>query len=82
MAWGVHDYPEPRERIRFSGEGICPDCGVPYINHGRGAGILIDGDVVCEKCAEKYFRDTYDLSDFCEKFGYRYVTNPEEWGRE
>lgn len=82
MAWGVHDYPDPPKVVRYTGEGVCPDCGSSYINHGRGAGVLIDGDIVCERCAEKFFRENYTLLDLCEAFGFRYITNPEEWGRE
>ncbi len=78
MAWMVHDYPDPpSERIRFTSDGLCPDCGKPYINCGKGAGVRVDGDVLCERCAKKFFDDNYTLLDLCEALGFEYIPDPE-----
>lgn len=54
MAWGVHDYPEPKEYT----EPICPCCGesCDTIYKNRF------GDIVgCSECITAY--DAWDLED-------------------
>lgn len=74
MAWMVHDYPEPEE----NGERwLCPECQRPYSNSGRGGGMYVDGEIVCERCAKRLIEDTYDIADIAVALGYRWVPDAE-----
>ena len=60
MAWGVYDYPEPKNDDIGA---VCPCCGAPCYYVFRN----FDGDVVgCDECLTK--EDAVD-ADECFRYG-------------